>query len=410
MLVRMIYSDPKSARTINRLRVLNELQRNPGLSRAGLSRELLLNKVSISEIVQLLLEEGLIVETGKSSGAGRLGRTPVDLEIDRLAVSIMAIDLGMTSTTIAVAGTMGDLLWFERFPTPVIDSPESLVRTLSGYAAKLRQRMRRPETAAGIAITLNASLDQDSGGVRSFRGERWLDRFPHQVSLQRSLSDRLGLPVTCEGNVRSMILGERWFGDISADQAIFYINWGQSIGSAQMIGNRILSVESEFRHTPVTTEHVCSCGKTGCLEAVSSGAAIQRLGNDLQGRSSSGTEIPTTPRTVRQLYQESHDDTRLQALFHDAATAMGQAIAIASGIVRPDRVIIGGGLANIDDSLFRVIKESFALHAPAGTRSSTLISRTPLGDRAGILGTTALGLNAFVYRRSELDLLQSTQL
>lgn len=407
----MIYSDPKTARTVNRLRVLNELQRSPGCSRAELSRELMLNKVSISEIVQGLLDEGLILETGKTPGSGRLGRTPVNLEIDRLAVSIMAIDLGMTSTTIAVAGTMGDLIWFERFPTPEITSPDHLLRTLSGYTAKLRQRMRRPETAAGIAITLNASIDRETGAIRTFRGDRWTDRFPHQVSFHRSLSELVGLPVTCDGNVRSMILGERWFGDISPDEALFYINWGQSIGSAQMIGNRILSVESEFRHTPVTSDHICSCGKTGCLEAASSGATIQRLGNAISQHSRNGvSESSTAQRTVRQLYQDSREDSRLQSIFHEAATAMGQAIAIASGIVRPDRVIIGGGLANIDDTLFRAIQESFAYHAPSGTRGTTLISRTPLGDRAGILGTVALGLNAFVYRRTELELLQSTRL
>ncbi len=60
---------PSSARTINRLRVLNLLAREGEFSRADIARRLALNKPSTSEIVEQLLQEGLVEEKGKAKTA-----------------------------------------------------------------------------------------------------------------------------------------------------------------------------------------------------------------------------------------------------------------------------------------------------------------------------------------------------
>ena len=53
----MKFSDPATARTINRLRVLNLLRNDGAMSRADISRSLGLNKPSTSEIVASLIKE-----------------------------------------------------------------------------------------------------------------------------------------------------------------------------------------------------------------------------------------------------------------------------------------------------------------------------------------------------------------
>ena len=55
----MDFSRPDNARKINRLKVLDAL-RKKDMSRAELSRELLINKVSVSEITDALIKEGFV--------------------------------------------------------------------------------------------------------------------------------------------------------------------------------------------------------------------------------------------------------------------------------------------------------------------------------------------------------------
>ncbi|NQT59378.1 MAG: ROK family transcriptional regulator [Bacteroidetes bacterium] len=383
----MIFSDPRTARTINRLRVLNGIYQSETISRAGLSRELVINKVSISEIVEGLLKEGLLEEAGKVSGA--VGRQPTLLRIVKQAKYVLCIDIGLKNTVLGISNMIGELVRFERAPTPNFLDPEDLADFITGTAKKLTGRFRSPERILGCAVSLHASIDTEKGIILNAPDWGW-----ENINLFKLIKKRLNLSVVVDSNVRSMLLAERWFGDIDLDKSVFYINWGQKIGTAQMSGNTILSANSEFGHTPVTKQAACFCGKTGCLEASAGGWSLQEQGNTILG---------TFDKTVRQLYKRIDTHTGLAALFKDAAISMGQSVAYAANIVSPDTIVIGGGLSVIDDLYYRVMNETFSLFAAPRTRSSLLIVRSKLGDRAGVLGAAALGLNAFMYKRSQLD-------
>ncbi len=75
----MLLHQPSDIRTINRLRVLNLIRSQRGLSRADISKELGLNKPSCSEIVNDLIGEGLVTEGEKTETAS--GRRPTPLMI-----------------------------------------------------------------------------------------------------------------------------------------------------------------------------------------------------------------------------------------------------------------------------------------------------------------------------------------
>ncbi len=387
----MIFSDPRTARTINRLRVLNGVYQSETISRAGLSRELVINKVSISEIVSGLLSEGLIEEAGKVSGA--VGRQPIMLRIVKQAKYVLCIDIGLKNTVFGISNMLGELVRFERSPTPNFLDPDDLADFIAGAVQKLTRRFRNPERILGCAVSLHASIDSEKGILLNAPDWGW-----ENINLYKLIKKQINLPIIVDSNVRSMLLAERWFGDIDLDKTVFYINWGQKIGSAQMSGNTILSANSEFGHTPVSKQTLCFCGKTGCLEASAGGWSLQEKGNSILG---------TFNETVRQLYKNVDSHPALAALFRDAAISMGQSAAVAANIVSPDTIIIGGGLSVIDDSYFRIMNETFSFNAAPRTRSRStlLIIRSKLGDRAGILGAAALGLNTFMYKRSQLDTL-----
>jgi N-acetylglucosamine repressor len=103
----MRFSQPTAARQINRLRVLNLIAKQDNLARSDVSRLLNLNKVSTSEIVDSLIKENLISEVGTRQTA--TGRRPTDLELNKDAQMIFAVEITNRNTQVALVNLKGEM-------------------------------------------------------------------------------------------------------------------------------------------------------------------------------------------------------------------------------------------------------------------------------------------------------------
>lgn len=109
----MDFSKPDNARKINKLKVLSAIKSLESPTRAELSRYLLLNKVSISEIVDALIKEGLVKESSKIFYSS--GRPGTLLEINRASGIVLSMTLDKTGCYLAASDTLGKTIRLERF-------------------------------------------------------------------------------------------------------------------------------------------------------------------------------------------------------------------------------------------------------------------------------------------------------
>jgi predicted NBD/HSP70 family sugar kinase len=376
----MIFSEPKTARMINRLRVLNCIQQLGSASRADLSRELVINKVSISEIVLQLLEEGMVEESEKTSGS--IGRRPTPLRISRGAGYVLAVDAGGANTASGIALLNGDLVRFQRQPTPAFSAAGEKTAFITETVRSLTGKCRDPRLIKGCAVSLSTDDHEDLPGSQR-------ERTLQYSAAAKSISQAVGIPVVVDSSVRSMLLGEIWFSDLPREESVFYISWGRNIKAAVLSQERINPVESEFGHLDIGSGLPCRCGKKGCLESSAAGWALEQRTGALQ-------------ELLHGKNSGSADHSEARTLAASASRAMGTAAAAAAAVLCPDRIIIGGGLSALDDSFYRIMNETFGQKAAPGIRSSLVISRTALGERSGILGAAAAALDTFVYKRREL--------
>ncbi|AHC14488.1 ROK family transcriptional regulator [Salinispira pacifica] len=79
--------------SLNFHRVLNSIWLNEGVSRVELSRELNLDKATVSVIVSSLMNNNLVLEAEKQNTSSRPGRQPVGLEINRCFGAVAGIEL-----------------------------------------------------------------------------------------------------------------------------------------------------------------------------------------------------------------------------------------------------------------------------------------------------------------------------
>lgn len=384
----MRFSQPTTARQINRLRVLNLIALNEGFSRADVSRKLGLNKVSTSEIVDLLVKEQIITETGTRTTSS--GRPPITLELQKDVKMILAIDVGTRNTSVALVNLVGDMLRFERFPTAKHPQPEQMAATIIQSANKFLARMKDPKSVSGMVVSINAVVEPATGAIIRAKQWDW-----ESVPLAYALSKHVPFPVIVENNVKAMVLGERWFADIAQDTSYFYVNWGEHIGAAWLSAGKIMDHDSQFGHIPLAKTGTCRCGATGCLETLAAGWAL------VEG-------IPGVS-SVKQLCIMAESSKPIEKKLEQAMHSMAQGLLFASAILRPQKIIMGGGISALPEHYFAILQNTFQENAPPLIRESTNIERTSLGERAGILGTAAIGLDEFVFKRSLLEQLQQHQ-
>lgn len=384
----MRFSQPTTARQINRLRVLNFIALNEGLSRADVSRKLGLNKVSTSEIVDVLVTEEIVIETGTRTTAA--GRPPITLELQKDFKMVLAIDVGTRNTSVALVNLVGDMLRFERFPTAKNPQPEQMAATIIQATNKFLARMKDPKAVCGMVVSVNGVVEPATGTILRASQWNW-----ESVPLAYALSKHIPFPVIVENNVKAMVLGERWFANISEETSYFYVNWGEHIGAAWLSAGKIMDQDCQFGHIPLTTTGLCRCGATGCLETLAAGWALIE---SVPGASS-----------VKQLCTMAESSAPIKKKLELAMQSMAQGLIFASAILRPQKIIMGGGVSALPEQYFEILQNTFQTKSSPLIRESTSIERTNLGERAGILGTAAIGLDQFLFKRSLLEQLKQYQ-
>lgn len=132
-----------------------------------------------------------------------------------------------------------------------------------------------------IGIGIPGTVDPLLGTVR-FAVNVGIGR--DEIGLGPRLTDELGVEVHVENDVRAAALGADWylsneFGPVS-DLAYLSIGTGIAAGYVEhgrlRRGNTL--VAGEIGHIPIDPNGpLCACGQVGCIEAISSGSAIERM-------------------------------------------------------------------------------------------------------------------------------------
>lgn len=226
----MDFSRPDNARKINRIKVLNAL-RAKNMSRAELSRELLINKVSISDITESLLRDNLIVETEKEMTTGR---PATKLSINRNAGRVFSIELRRASVSVSISDMLGRVLRFERVPRG-----DNLWEDVKATCL----RLGKDSKIFGAAVVSSEEIEID---------------LPWPSFLVR--------PAIAEARAEMDSV------EASLD-GFYFVSWNDTIEAAYL-KDQLHSIKS-FAHIKVSKNGACKCGAEGCLEAVASGAALK---------------------------------------------------------------------------------------------------------------------------------------
>jgi predicted NBD/HSP70 family sugar kinase len=299
----------------------------------------------------------------------------------------LGIDIGGTKTAAVAIGTDGELSDQVRMPTGF--GAEAVVATALRTVERMMQLAGVEASAfSSIGIGIPGAVDGATGRVAHAvnLGLEGLD-------LGRRLSDRLGVDVRVENDVKAAALGAHHLlgvADGIRAHSMAYLNLGTGLAAGIVLDGRLLrgrhGVAGEIGHVPVDPSGVvCGCGQRGCLETLASGSAISRMWPS------------EDPLPARELFGAAEaGDARALDVRDRFLTGVAAAVRLLVLTTDVDDVVIGGGLAALGDPLVagtrRILNEWAADSAfLASLGLAARVRVIPLGFPAAAVGAALVG-------------------
>jgi predicted NBD/HSP70 family sugar kinase len=245
----------------------------------------------------------------------------------------------------------------------------TVVLAIARLVAALRAEAGAEQDGAvhSVGVTISGDVDGQTGTVQFSPFLDW-----RRVPLAQLVETATGTPTVIENDVRALTVAEQWFGAGVGLSSFALVTVGAGIGCGISIGGRVVSgahgVSGEVGHLPVGgSERVCTCGNTGCVEAVASSHAITE-----QARQAAGEPDLTIDDAVRLAHG---GDPAVRAVFARAGHALGLALASVANLIGPERIIISGEGASSYDLYEDQIRQTFAAHAFGAAADCDLVVR-----------------------------------
>ncbi|MGH9328478.1 MAG: ROK family protein [Terriglobia bacterium] len=312
----------------------------------------------------------------------------------------VGIDLGGTSIKAIVTDRKNRILATEKKDTASGSNVKVLIQEIVRMVEKITK-------AAGVKVKALSAVGVGAPGVidvrRGIVGDApnlgWKN-----VPLASKLEKYLGVPVVLDNDVNVGVIGEHALGAGERANSLVGIFVGTGIGGGIIFNGTIYQGSNggagEVGHTVLLVDGpVCSCGHRGCAEALASRTAMERDVRDAieRGRKSA------IPRILKERGKDRMTSSIIQAALAEKdavmAEVLGRAeyylgILVANSVntLDPERVVIGGGIAERLGKDFTIpIRRAaceYFLHPRAAKR--TEIVPGALGDNAGALGAVVL--------------------
>lgn len=361
----MKLSQPKSARTINKARVLVALRKNENLSKADLARILGLNKVSVGEIVDSLIEEHFVEETGKIESSN--GRRPTALHLVPSTAFVLSVDIGRRNTTVSLCDLKAGPIKFERMPTKTDITVEEFCVSIIKSCMRV-MKLVDVSKVLGVGISVDGRISSDSSTILECPYLPWKN-----IPICEALSQVLKIQTIVSNSTKSLVTAEHFVSSesssLKSSSPIMYLDWGDGFKLAFVEEGRVFGSCNNFGHLKVSQTGLCWCGEIGCLEACASAWA---LSNNM----------------------DAHLKDLWPVVDEEVLSYLGKALNIASQVVGASKVIIGGEGSTIDDSHLKMLR-TFC--------KDLEIERSNLGDKANMIAAAETALDNWFYMTTLLE-------
>jgi fructokinase len=298
------------------------------------------------------------------------------LLIKRMKMNIWGIDLGGTKIECAVLDENHEVVIRKRIPTEAHKGYQHILGQIQKLVDQVSMELGEQPNCIGFATP--GVLAPDTRAMKNCNTVCM-----NGQPMDKDLEKLLGVKVKIANDANCFALAEALMGagkEFPGAEVVFGVIMGTGVGGGLVVHQKIINglqnLGGEWGHNILEEGGApCYCGKSGCVEQVISGPALERYYFQRSGKA-----LPL--KEIVDRYEEGKD-------VHAAATVerlienYGCAIATLINVIDPQLIIIGGGVGNTD-LLYTEGYERIKKYVFNDGKLNTPIRKPLLGDSAGV--------------------------
>ena len=255
----------------------------------------------------------------------------------------LGVDLGGTNIKYAVIeidGTSIKEVLKDQISTEAKNGPDHVTDRIATLIKKIDGEM----PIVGVAVAVPGIFNHDTGEILLFPNlpGAW-ENYP----FTKKLREATGKSIALINDARAFCLAESTLGAGRGHRYVACIVMGTGVGGGLVIDGKVHEGATrgagEIAHQVVAPDGpVCGCGTRGCVEALTSSAAISAMAET---------------KTPEEAYERAKaGDEKAIAAFRSAGKWLGIALANVNAVFSPEVFIVGGGVAQAGDLVLDFIR------------------------------------------------------
>ena len=340
-----VKSDSPSNKRKNRRMLIDVIRSQMTTSRVEISRLTHLSKVAVSALIDSLVQDGVVEETG--SGDSSVGRKPILLSLSDRSGFILGIELNHDYGRIICLSLNNKIVHLKHFQFTTTERQLLLDKILTEVRAFIVELPTSRYGVLGIGMAIRGVVNKDQSTVIKFAETQVLDHF----NLGQFLSTEFGLPVIIDNRSNAAAWGEHLLGVArNSRSSVFIMPVRIGVGCGLVLDNHLYrgvnGFAGEISHMPVDSSGpACAKGHRGCLSVFISELGIRRICKELGLNTGPGDVLGDSEQVPWLIQQAELGDLRAQSVFRSIGKSLGVGLASLVTVMAPDTIVIGGRLA-----------------------------------------------------------------
>ncbi|MCH3963480.1 MAG: ROK family glucokinase [Clostridium sp.] len=307
---------------------------------------------------------------------------------------VLGIDLGGTKISGALSDISGSILYKYTVPTDAFRGEEKVLEKIIEVIEKvLASDDKSIEDIEAIGIGSPGPLDAKNGIIITtpnlpFRNFKLVD----------PIKKKFGIPVYLDNDANVGAIGEFMFGAGKGTKNMIFITVSTGIGGGAIINGQIYRGNTcnalEIGHMTLEKNGPrCNCGNYGCAEALASGTAIGKKGEQAVLNKEYTALKKHNKVTSYEVFEEAKKGDKIACeILNESLEYLGICVANVITSFDPEMVVIGGGVSKGGNIVLKKIQQVVNRRCFAAMAKSCRIVKAELGTDAGVMGAAALAV------------------
>jgi len=395
--------------------VLLSLLHETNLSRVQLAKKTNLSNTTITNLIAELIGAGVVSEVEETaSEPGELrpvGRPRTSIQIEPNSRLVVGVHIGVGLFRVCVANISNEMLQSQVMHFDVaIPAEQVLAQIVKTVETVILACGVERSRILGIGVGASGLVDFQTGVNLLAPNLNW-----HDVPLRDYLLQALNLPVVVDNNVRTMALGETYFGAGRGVDSLAFVYGRTGVGAGLIFKGQVFRGSTkgagEIGHTTILLRggELCRCGNRGCLETLISEDAILRQADQISRLYPQGILAQTISdendiSPIERVFRAGRaGDETVRAMLADRAFYLGVALTSVVNLFNPELILLGGIFSRGQDFFLQPVIQTVSQMSFGGMGKRVRIESTSFGWKAGVLGASALALMNFFYQPEQAN-------